>query len=114
LSEFNQTLVRSEIQVTTDFENCTLITRIGANFDALDGVFFEKKQLFNSNYIFIKYDFRPSENLNLLVGVRFDNQSKYKSTLRLKIVSDYTITDCLKINFFVDNSFKIPNLRCFV
>jgi hypothetical protein len=46
LSEFNQTLVRSEIQVTTDFENCTLITRIGANFDALDGVFFGEKTAF--------------------------------------------------------------------
>ncbi|TXD54433.1 MULTISPECIES: TonB-dependent receptor plug domain-containing protein [unclassified Polaribacter] len=111
LAEFNQTLIRPEIRVTTALKNSTLITGLGANFDALDRTFFDKKETFNSKYIFAQYDFHPTEKINLIVGARFDNHNKYKSAFSPKISSSYKINDWLSAKASVGYGFKAPDFR---
>jgi outer membrane receptor for ferrienterochelin and colicins len=104
-------LVRPEIRVTTDFKKSSLITGVGANFDALDRTFFDKKETFNSKYIFAQYDFHLVENMNLVVGARFDSHNKYKSTFSPKISSSYKVSDWLKAKASVGYGFKAPDFR---
>ena len=111
LAEFNQTLVRPEIRVTTDFEKSSLIAGVGANFDALDRTFFDKKETFNSKYTFAQYDFHPIENMNLIIGARFDSHNKYKSAFSPKISFSYKISDWLKAKASVGYGFKAPDFR---
>jgi outer membrane receptor for ferrienterochelin and colicins len=111
VSEFNQTLIRPEIRVTTALKNSSLITGLGANFDALDRTFFDEIATFNSKYIFAQYDFHPLENMNLIVGARFDNHNKYKSAFSPKISSSYKINDWLTAKLSVGYGFKAPDFR---
>lgn len=111
VSEFNQTLIRPEIRVTIALKNSSLITGLGANFDALDRTFFDEIATFNSKYIFAQYDFHPLENMNLIVGARFDNHNKYKSAFSPKISSSYKINDWLTAKLSVGYGFKAPDFR---
>ena len=111
LSEFNQTLTRPEIRITTAIEKSTLVIGLGANFDALDRTFFDKKERFNSKYIFAQYDFYPIENMNLILGARYDNHNKYKSAFSPKISSSYKIYDWLTTKLSIGFGFKAPDFR---
>lgn len=111
ISLFNQTLIRPEIRATTNFENSTLNAGIGINFDDLDRTFFDKKETFNSKYVFVQYDFHPIEKMNTVVGARFDAHNKYKSAFSPKISSTYKINDWLKAKASIGYGFKAPDFR---
>jgi outer membrane receptor for ferrienterochelin and colicins len=110
-SDFNQTLLRPEVRVATNFENSSLISGIGVNYDALDRTFFDKKETFNAKYVFTQYDFHPTERMNTVIGARFDSHNKYKSAFSPKISSTYKINDWLKAKGSVGYGFKAPDFR---
>jgi len=110
-SLFNQTLFRPEIRATLNLINSSLNAGVGMNFDALDRTFFDKKETFNSKYLFIQYDFNPIKNMNAVVGARFDSHNKYKSAFSPKISTIYTIKDVLKVKASVGFGFKAPDFR---
>jgi outer membrane receptor for ferrienterochelin and colicins len=110
-SLFNQTLFRPEIRATLNFARSSLNAGIGMNFDALDRTFFDKKETFNSKYLFLQYDFKPIENMNAVIGARFDSHNKYKSAFSPKVSTIYTINDLLKVKASVGFGFKAPDFR---
>lgn len=110
-SVYNQTLLRPEIRITKKLKNSILSSGIGINFDALDRTFFDKKETFNSKYIFAQYDFHPTEKMNTVIGARFDNHNKYKSAFSPKISSTYKINNWLKAKASVGFGFKAPDFR---
>ncbi len=110
-SLFNQSLIRPEIRVTTNFKNSTLNTGLGINFDALNRTFFDKRETFKADYIFAQYDFHPLEKMNVVVGARFDNHNKYKSAFSPKISTSYKINDWLKAKGSIGYGFKAPDFR---
>jgi outer membrane receptor for ferrienterochelin and colicins len=111
VSLFNQTLFRPEIRSTLNFENSILNAGIGVNFDALDRTFFDKRETFNAKYVFLQYDFDPLEQMNTVVGARFDSHNKYKSAFSPKISSTYNISDWLQAKASVGFGFKAPDFR---
>lgn len=111
LSEFDQLLFRPEIRTTTNFENSTLISGIGLNFDQLERTFLKEKEKFNSKYVFLQYDFHPLKKMNAVVGARFDSHNKYKSAFSPKISATYKLSSWLQLKGSVGYGFKAPDFR---
>lgn len=111
ISKYNQTLIRTEIRSLSAFNNGTLISGIGANFDALDRTYFTKKETFNAKYIFAQYDFDISNKLNAIIGARFDYHNKYKSAFSPKISARYKLNNKVFFRGSVGFGFKAPDFR---
>lgn len=110
-SYYNQTLMRPEIRAIIKLDKNEIIGGIGASFDALDRTFFEKKESFKTQYVFGQYDFKPTENLNIIVGARYDHHNKYKSAFSPKISARSQLNDWLAIKSSVGFGFKAPDFR---
>jgi len=110
-SYYNQTLVRPEIRATIKIGSNEIIGGVGASFDALDRTFFDKKEAFKTQYVFGQYDFKPTQNLNLIVGARYDHHNKYKSAFSPKISARYQLNDWLAIKSSIGVGFKAPDFR---
>ena len=110
-SYYNQTLIRPELRVIIKVDKNEFIGGIGASFDALNRTFFEKNESFKTQYVFGQYDFKPFENLNLIIGARFDHHNKYKSAFSPKVSARYKLNDWLAIKSSVGVGFKAPDFR---
>ncbi len=110
-SYYNQTLVRPEIRATIKIGSNEIIGGVGASFDALDRTFFDKKEAFKTQYVFGQYDFKPTQNLNLIVGARYDHHNKYKSAFSPKISARYQLNNWLAIKSSIGVGFKAPDFR---
>ncbi|WP_299012294.1 TonB-dependent receptor [uncultured Polaribacter sp.] len=110
-SLFDQTLIRPEIRAIAKFKNSTLNLGTGINFDALDRTFFDKRETFEAKYIFAQYDFSPFEEMNTVIGARFDSHNKYESAFSPKISTNYRINDWLSAKASVGYGFKAPDFR---
>ncbi|GGG39190.1 TonB-dependent receptor [Dokdonia pacifica] len=109
---FDQQLVRPEIRSNYTFENeGTLTAGAGYQYESLDRSFFDEQVSFNSQYVYAQYDFNPIENLNIIVGGRFDNHSEYSNQLSPKVALRYNITDELALKGSVGYGFKAPDFR---
>lgn len=110
-SLFDRTLIRPEVKATYNLSNSTIVTGIGANFDALERSFFDGNKKFEAQYVFGQYDFNPIEKMNVVVGFRFDNSNKYKSAFSPKISANYKFNNWLTTKFSVGKGFKVPDFR---
>ncbi|WP_417559025.1 TonB-dependent receptor plug domain-containing protein [Mesoflavibacter zeaxanthinifaciens] len=110
-SYYNQTLVRPEIRAIFKLDKSEIIGGIGASFDALDRTFFEKKESFKTQYVFGQFDYKPSQNLNVILGARFDHHNKYNSAFSPKISARYKVNDWFAIKSSMGFGFKAPDFR---
>lgn len=111
-SDFDQKLLRPEVRGNYDFaESGTLTAGIGFQYDELDRTFFDDKVSFNSQYVYAQYDVNPIENLNVIVGGRFDNHSEYSNQFSPKLALRYKLTDDISLKGSVGYGFKAPDFR---
>ncbi|WP_350293781.1 TonB-dependent receptor [uncultured Croceitalea sp.] len=111
-NDFDQKLFRPEIRFNYSFgpEN-TLTVGAGYNFESLDRSLFAEQVTFNSQYIFVQYDYKPLEKINIIAGARFDNHSEYNSQLSPKLSARYQLTNHFAIKGSVGSGFKAPDFR---
>ncbi|RSC93978.1 TonB-dependent receptor plug domain-containing protein [Tenacibaculum singaporense] len=110
-TNYNQTLLRPEIKSKNTFSTGTLILGAGANLESLERTEFEGVKKFNTPYVFSQFDFNPINNLNVIVGARFEDSNQYKSAFTPKISSSYKINDWLMAKGSVGYGFKAPDFR---
>lgn len=110
-TNYNQTLLRPEIKSKNTFNTGTLIFGVGANLESLERTEFEGVKKFNTPYVFGQFDFSPINNLNVIVGARFEDSNQYKSAFTPKISSSYQINDWLMAKASVGYGFKAPDFR---
>ncbi|MBQ4914388.1 TonB-dependent receptor [Maribacter sp. MMG018] len=111
-NDFNQKLLRPEIRYNLAFkENNTLTIGGGYNFEILTRSLFSDKVTFDSQYLYAQYDFKPLENVNVIVGARFDHHSEYNSQFSPKISAKYDVTPSFAIKASVGSGFKAPDFR---
>lgn len=109
---FDQKLVRGEIRANNTIKNTgTITTGAGYQYDFLDRTLFENEVSFNSQYIYGQFDMNPIENLNIIIGARFDNHSEYNNQVSPKFAFNYKITDQLSIKGSTGYGFKAPDFR---
>ncbi len=111
-SNFNQHLLRPEIRSIYNTNNLGTITSgIGYQYDALDRAFFDNQINFNSQYIYAQWDLDVLDDLNLIIGARFDNHSEYSDQLSPKLALRYDVNENLAIKGSVGYGFKAPDFR---
>lgn len=109
---FNRSLLRPEVKSKVTFGNrSTLIAGVGANFDALERSAFDGEKRYDAQYVFGQFDVNPIENLNVVIGARFDHHNKYKSAFSPKASASYKINDWITAKGSVGYGFKAPDFR---
>lgn len=110
-SYYNQWLFRPEVRTTFSIKENKLTTGIGLNHETLDRTYFDKNVVFNSQYVFVQYDYNPTEKWNILAGFRYDNHSEYASQLSPKLAANYKITEDFSLKASVGYGYKAPDFR---
>lgn len=108
---YNQWLFRPEVRTTFVINDNKLTAGIGLNYETLDRTYFESNVKFNSQYVFVQYDYNPSEKWNILAGFRFDNHSQYASQFSPKLAVNYKINTNFSLKGSVGYGYKAPDFR---
>lgn len=108
---YDQWLFRPEVRTTLSIKNNKLTTGFGLNYETLDRTYFENNVKFNSQYVFVQYDYNPSEKWNILAGFRFDNHSEYASQFSPKLAVNYKINTNFSLKSSVGYGYKAPDFR---
>ncbi|WP_337967305.1 TonB-dependent receptor [uncultured Flavobacterium sp.] len=110
-SYYNQWLVRPEIRTTWSINRDKLTAGAGLNYETLDRTYFANNVQFNSQYIYLQYDYNPTDKLNILAGFRYDNHSKYASQLSPKLAVNYKFNANFSLKGSVGYGYKAPDFR---
>ena len=109
---YNQLLLRPEIRGTyrPNSKN-SFIGGVGFNHETLDRTDFTTNPVFNSPYIYLQYDADPIENLNIILGGRFDSHNVYRSQFSPKAAVRYSLNDKLSVKGSIGYGFKASDFR---
>lgn len=108
---YNQWLVRPEIRTTWSINRDKLTAGTGLNYETLDRTYFANNVKFNSQYVYLQYDYNPTEKLNILAGLRYDNHSEYASQLSPKLAVNYKFNTSFSLKGSVGYGYKAPDFR---
>ncbi|MCB4807564.1 TonB-dependent receptor [Tamlana sp. 62-3] len=111
-SYYNHFLVRPEIRANFKPTAKTTFTGgLGFSHETLDRTYFTSTPIFNSPYVYLQYDGYLNENLNVILGARFDSHNKYKSQFSPKAALRYKINTKLAVKGSVGYGYKAPDFR---
>ncbi|MCV2484082.1 TonB-dependent receptor [Flavobacterium sp. SH_e] len=110
-SYYDQWLLRPEIRTTLSLGKDKLTGGLGMNYETLDRTYFDKNVKFNSQYVFLQYDFNPTEKWNILAGFRYDNHSEYASQFSPKLAVNYKIKENFSLKSSIGYGYKAPDFR---
>lgn len=108
---YNQWLFRPEVRTTLSINNDKLTAGIGLNYETLDRTYFDNNVKFNSQYVFVQYDYNPTEKWNVLAGFRYDSHSEYASQLSPKLAVNYKFNTNFSLKGSVGYGYKAPDFR---
>ncbi|MEN2400409.1 TonB-dependent receptor [Flavobacterium sp. MC2016-06] len=108
---YNQWLFRPEVRTTWSIKNDKLTAGAGVNYESLDRTYFANDVKFNSQYVFVQYDYNPTEKWNVLAGFRYDNHSEYASQLSPKLAVNYKVNNDFSLKGSVGYGYKAPDFR---
>lgn len=108
---YNQWLIRPELRTTISLKNDKLTGGVGLNYETLDRTYFEKQVNFNSQYLYLQYDYNPTEKWNVLAGFRYDNHSEYASQFSPKLAVNYKVNENFSLKSSVGYGYKAPDFR---
>lgn len=108
---YNQWLFRPEIRTTLAINKDKLTAGIGVNYETLDRTYFDTNVKFNSQYVFVQYDYNPTEKWNILAGFRYDNHNEYASQLSPKLAVNYKFSTNFSLKASVGYGYKAPDFR---
>lgn len=111
-NDFNQSLLRPELRFNHSFSTGnTLTLGMGYNHETLDRSLFANEVVFDSQYVFAQYDFRPWNKVNVIAGARFDRHSEYNSQFSPKASMRFSLSEDLALKASVGSGFKAPDFR---
>lgn len=110
-SHFDQTLNRLEFRVSKTQDNISFDIGTGVNHEMLDRTNVENKPSIKSSFYFFQSDWKLNEKLNIVSGIRYDDQKEYKSKLSPKLSFKYYLNEKIHINGSLGYGFKAPDFR---
>lgn len=110
-SDFNQQFIRTEFRSTWTHGENELTTGLGLTHETLERTFFSTKPIFNAPFVFAQYDWNPNEDLNIIVGARYDDHNQYESQFNPKFAINYEINEKLSVKGSAGRGFKAPDFR---
>jgi len=111
-SYFKLLLLRPEMRLeyTTNYSG-SFIAGYGTTFQTVDRTYFSNKPIFNAPYYYVQWDYSPNDNLNIILGARYDDHSEYRSQFSPKAAAGYQITDNISIKGSFGYGYKAPDFR---
>lgn len=110
-NDFDQRFIRPEFRSTWSKEKGKLTAGLGLTHETLDRAFFDNTPVFNAPFVFAQYDWKPSENLNVIFGARYDDHNQYQSQLNPKFAVNYEFNKKLSVKASAGRGFKAPDFR---
>lgn len=109
---FKQTFLRPEIQGEYFFDKRNTVTLgIGRIWESVEATRYDDKMKYQTDYLYIQYEWLPFDRLNILAGGRFDNHSVYGSQLSPKLSAQYDVLPWLAVRGSFGVGFKAPDFR---
>lgn len=109
---FDQLMIRPEMRAFyTLNKNNSFVVGAGLTHETLDRTYFSEEPEFNSPYVYLQYDANPTENLNVILGARYDSHNEYKSQFSPKIAARYKLTDKISVKASTGYGYKAPDFR---
>lgn len=109
---FKQTFLRPEIQGEYFFDKRNTVTLgIGRIWESVEATRYDDKMKYQTDYLYIQYEWLPFDRLNILAGGRFDNHSVYGSQLSPKWSAQYDVLPWLAVRGSFGVGFKAPDFR---
>ncbi|MFH7004599.1 TonB-dependent receptor plug domain-containing protein [Flavobacterium bizetiae] len=108
---YDQWLVRPEVRTTWSINKDKLTAGVGLNYETLDRTYFASNVKFNSQYVYLQYDYNPTDKLNILAGFRYDNHSEYASQFSPKLAVNYKFNTSFSLKGSVGYGYKAPDFR---
>ncbi len=111
-SFFNQKFNRTELQYDAIIDEKHDLT-FGAGYliEKVKATRYKDLNQFNAYYVFGQHQWKPNEQLNIVLGGRFDYHSEYASRLSPKLAAQYKIGKKLKIQASFGAGYKAPDFR---
>lgn len=111
-SFYKEVLIRPEIRATYKMnEKSSFIGGLGLDYETLNRTDFSTTPKFTSPFVYLQYDTNPNEDINIILGARFDSHSEYNSQFSPKAAFRYRITDKLAVKGSIGYGFKAPDFR---
>lgn len=108
---YDQWLVRPEVRTTWSINKDKLTAGVGLNYEILDRTYFASNVKFNSQYVYLQYDYNPTDKLNIFGGFRYDNHSEYASQFSPKLAVNYKFNTSFSLKGSVGYGYKAPDFR---
>ncbi len=109
---FNQFYHRTELQVDHQLTSKQLVTAgAGHLLEKVEATRYDDVNRFDAGYLFAQHQWNPSEQWNLVSGLRADMHSQYGSQLSPKVSAQYQINEKLSWKVSVGMGFKAPDFR---
>lgn len=111
-SFYKEVLIRPEIRATYKVnDKSSFIGGLGLDYETLNRADFNTAPKFTSPFVYLQYDTNPNEDINIILGARFDGHNEYNSQFSPKAAFRYQITDKLAAKGSVGYGFKAPDFR---
>jgi outer membrane receptor for ferrienterochelin and colicins len=109
---FQQDFYRAENQTDINLPARNFLS-IGAGIatEKLNTTRYAGKRSNDIHYAFIQDEWRASESLIFIGGLRFDDNTAYQSRLSPKLAAQYKVNDKLRLNASYGAGFKAPDFR---
>ena len=109
---YDHNLIHSEVKsIYKPKANSTYVFGLWYNNETLERTYFTTRPEFKSPYAYIQYDYNPKDNLNVIIGGRYDSHNEYKSQFSPKSAVRYEINDQAAIKGSLGYGYKAPDFR---
>ncbi|SHL70484.1 outer membrane receptor for ferrienterochelin and colicins [Chitinophaga jiangningensis] len=111
-SFFTQQYIKPEYQFDWVMNKTNILTA-GAGYihESLEATRYDERMSFNSGYLFVQENWRPTNAWNVLLGARFDTHNQYPSQISPKMSVSFKINDYLKVLGTVGRGYRAPDFR---
>lgn len=109
---FRQDFYRIENQTDVKLpKNNFLSAGAGYVDEKLNTTRYAGKRSNNIKYLFLQNEWKPVEQLTLIGGLRYDDNSAYQSWFSPKMAAQYKVSNKLRVNASYGAGFKAPDFR---
>lgn len=111
-TDFRQRFLRPEFRTTyKPNTKSEFIAGVGLTNERLFRTLFSTTPEFNAPYAYLQYDGTVTENLNVILGARFDAHNVYESQLSPKAALKYKFSDKIAVKGSIGYGYKAPDFR---
>jgi len=111
-SFYDEILLKPEIKTVYKIDNQKeFVFGLGNEYESLNRTYFVIEPKQNSPFIYLQYDYKPNEKINLIFGGRFDKYKEFKSQISPKFSGIYKIQNNESIKISTGYGYKTPDFR---